>query len=184
MKTGERIKTLFPPEVLGNSLDGWAGEKWLNISSSLLKPIMLNRLDLAREKGCDGVEPDNVDGYANNTGFALIDTDQLTYNKFLSVEAHARGLGIALKNDVAQINELEPYFDFAVNEQCHQYNECDTLSPFIDNNKPVFNAEYKQTYVDNTDNKRDLMCADALSKKFQTLVLPKGLDDSFRISCK
>ena len=176
-------ESAFPVEVLGNNLDGWPGEKWLDISSELIRPIMISRLELAKEKGCDGVEPDNIDGFTNNTGFALSDSDQLNYNEFLAEQAHARGLSIGLKNDVDQVGELEPYFDFAINEQCHKYNECDTLTPFILNNKPVFNAEYKKAYVNNTDNKRDLMCEDSLQLQFQTLVLPLNLDDAFRIVC-
>ena len=31
----------------------------------------------------------------------------------------------------------------ALNEQCFEYNECDTLLPFIDAGKPVFNVEYE-----------------------------------------
>ena len=34
-------------------------------------------------------------------------------------------------------------FDFAVNEQCHQYNECESLTPFTEQNKAVFNAEIR-----------------------------------------
>ncbi len=56
---------------MGSELEGWAGERWLDISNPALKPIMLARLDLAHIKGCDGVEPDNVDGYTNNSGFNL-----------------------------------------------------------------------------------------------------------------
>jgi len=60
----------FPPAVLGNTLEGWEDEKWLDISQlDILAPIILRRLDLAVEKGCDGVEPDNVDGYLNDNGF-------------------------------------------------------------------------------------------------------------------
>jgi hypothetical protein len=36
-----------------------------------------DRLDLAACRGCDAVEPDNVDGYTNNTGFPLARADQL-----------------------------------------------------------------------------------------------------------
>lgn len=57
--------------------------------------LWLNRLDVAVYKGCDGVEPDNVDGYTNNTGFILTAEDQLMYNRFLADEAHERGLLIA-----------------------------------------------------------------------------------------
>ena len=71
------------------------------------------------------------DGYSNDTGFSLTFENQLNYNKMLAEEAHKRGLSIALKNDLSQIKQLEPYFDFAINEQCHQYNECSLLTPFI-----------------------------------------------------
>lgn len=173
----------FPKEALGNELDKWEGERWLDIRNEAVRNIMLSRLDLAKMKGCDGVEPDNVDGYTNNTGFDLTAVDQLAYNKFLATQAKARGLSIGLKNDLSQIEKLEPYFDFAVNEQCHKYNECDYLLPFIRNNKPVFNAEYAKAYVYNLNGARDELCANSKALKLQTLVLPRKLDDSFRYSC-
>jgi len=179
-------KEAFANDVLGKELDGWEGEKWLDIRNDKLAPIMRARLDLAVEKGCNGVDPDNVNGYLNDTGFNLSADDQLAYNKFIANEARKRGLSVALKNDMEQIEELEPYFDFSVNEQCHEfskYSECDLLKPFIDANKPVFNAEYKKEYVDNNNGERDELCADADSMSFQTLVLPLKLDDSFRYSC-
>lgn len=49
------------------------------------------------DKGCDAVEPDNVDGYTNNTRFALNEEDQFVFNRFLATEAHQRELGIGLK---------------------------------------------------------------------------------------
>jgi len=173
----------FPDVVLGDDMDGWAGEKWLDISNDSLRPIMQARLDLAKQKGCDGVEPDNMDGYTNNTGFTLSADEQLIYNKFIGNEARKRGLSVGLKNDVDQIVELEPFFDFSINEQCHVYNECENMQPFIDANKPVLNAEYAQEYVDNDNNERDNMCSDTINLQFKTLVLPLDLDDSFRYSC-
>ena len=71
----------FPEEVLGANLDEWEGERWLDIRRmDLLVPIMEARLDLCKAKGFDGIEPDNVDGYVNDTGFALTYDDQLRYN--------------------------------------------------------------------------------------------------------
>jgi hypothetical protein len=137
----------FPPEVLGND-NGWPGEKWLDIRRlDILGPIMEARMDLAVQKGFDGVEPDNVDGYSNKTGFPLTYQDQLDYNIFLANAAHERGLSVALKNDIEQIVDLEPHFDWALNEQCFQYRECDWpnggLLNFINAGKAVMNVEYK-----------------------------------------
>jgi len=111
--------------------------------TDILGPIMTARLDLCKQKGFDGVEPDNVDGYANNSGFPLTYNDQIKYNKFLAEEAHKRGLCVGLKNDLDQVNDLLPYFDWALNEQCFQYKECDKLVPFISAGKLVFQVEYK-----------------------------------------
>jgi hypothetical protein len=125
-----------------------------------------------------------MDGYTNSTGFTLTATHQLAYNKFIANEAHKRGLSVGLKNDLVQIAELEPYYDFSVNEQCHEYAECDYMQAFIDANKPVLNAEYADKYVNNTAGAKDSMCSDSNSLQFQTLILPLALDDSFRQTCE
>lgn len=135
---------LFPESVLGAIMDGWPDERWLDIRQiDLLAPVMSARLDLAVSKGCDGVEPDNVDGYANDSGFPLTGADQLAYNRWLAKSAHDRGLSIGLKNDLDQIPELVAEFDWALNEQCAEFEECDLLSPFVEAGKAVFGVEYQ-----------------------------------------
>ncbi|MBN2148207.1 MAG: endo alpha-1,4 polygalactosaminidase [Anaerolineales bacterium] len=134
----------FPESVLGNDLEGWEGERWLDIRRiDLLGPIMEARLDMAVQKNCDGVEPDNVDGFENNSGFSLSGADQLAYNRWLAEQAHARSLSIGLKNDLAQIADLFTAFDWALNEECFTYNECDQLLPFVHAGKAVFGVEYE-----------------------------------------
>ncbi|GAB6075212.1 endo alpha-1,4 polygalactosaminidase [Desulfurobacterium crinifex] len=172
----------FKEEELGNPLEDWEGERWIDIRSENVREIMKSRLDLAKEKGCDGIEPDNVDGYLNNSGFPLTYEDQLNYNRFLAIEAKKRVLLVGLKNDLEQIEDLVTYFDFALNEQCHEFNECDTLMPFIEQGKPVFNAEYSEVYVENETAFEEL-CSDAMNRNFKTIVFPIELDGSFVKSC-
>jgi hypothetical protein len=134
----------FPAEVLGKELPDWPGERWLDIRRlDVLGPILDARLDLCRAKGFDAVEPDNVDAYANDSGFPLTAADQLRFNRHVAAAAHARGLSVGLKNDLDQAAALEPAFDWALNEQCFQYDECDRLAPFTRAGKAVFVAEYE-----------------------------------------
>jgi len=134
----------FPASVLGKPLEDWPGERWLDIRRrAILAPILERRLDLCAAKGFDGVEADNVDGYSNGSGFRLTAADQLAFNRFLARAAHARGLSIGLKNDLEQVPRLEPSFDWALDEQCFQYHECDRLAPFVRARKAVFVAEYE-----------------------------------------
>ena len=134
----------FPPEVIGRPLEGFPDERWLDIRPiDLLAPILRYRLDICHRKRFDAVEPDNVDGYANRTGFPLTAGDQLRFNRWVAREAHRRGLAVGLKNDPDQVRRLVRSFDFAVVEQCFQYRECRAFSPFVRTDKAVFEAEYR-----------------------------------------
>ena len=165
----------FPAEVLGKDMEGWPGEKWLDIRRlDILGPIMEERLDLAVEKGCDGVDPDNVNGYENNTGFPLTGQDQLVYNRFLSTAAHERGLAIGLKNDLGQIFDLVPYFEWIINEECFNYQECHLLQPFQEAGKPVFVIEYERAPEE--------VCPLANQLGFNALIKHWELD-AYRIDC-
>ncbi len=133
----------FPTSIIGADYEGWPGEKWLDIRQiSQLEPILTARFDLCKDKGFDGVEPDNMDGYQNETGFLLTAEDQLTFNRWLASLAHSRGLSIGLKNDPEQMQILEPDFDFTIMEDCFQGDWCADAEPFIRNYKPAFAVEY------------------------------------------
>lgn len=133
----------FPGSVKGRALDGWPGERWLDVRRiEVIGPILVERLDLCRAKGFDAVEFDNVDGYSNRTGFRLNADDQLAFDRWLAARAHEHGLAAGLKNTLGLATELEPDFDFAILEQCFQYDECVLGRPFVDAGKAVLDIEY------------------------------------------
>ena len=139
-------KGLFPKRVLGRDYHGWPGEKWLDIRDlDALAPIMGARMDVCKKKGFDAIEPDNMDGYQNRTGFRISYAQQLRYNKFLAVAAHERGLAIAIKNDPDQVADLVDLYDFAITEDCFEGNWCGEMGPFVGRNKAVLAAEYTDT---------------------------------------
>jgi endo-alpha-1,4-polygalactosaminidase (GH114 family) len=172
----------FDPAALGNALDGWPGERWLDVRHPSVHAVMQARLDLAVSKGCDGVEPDNMDGYDNDSGFDFTATDQLAFNRFIANQAHLRNLTVALKNDGTQAAQLVAYFDLSVNEQCHEYDECQDLAVFPAAGKPILNAEYPGDLAD-AQAQQASICAQAAAANTRTLLLPLDLDDSFRIAC-
>lgn len=133
----------FPRTALGKALPDWPGERWLDVRRSDVRTLLAKRLDLATRKGCDGVDPDNVDGYANANGLRLSRAQQLDFNRWLAREAHKRQLAVGLKNAVELLPELHGLFDFAVNESCYRYQECDAYRLLRSQGKPVFIAEYR-----------------------------------------
>ncbi|MFN3308495.1 MAG: endo alpha-1,4 polygalactosaminidase [Anaerolineales bacterium] len=167
---------LFPSEVLGKEMIGWPGERWLDIRRiDRLAPLMQARLDLALSKGCDGVDPDNVNGYTQDSGFPLTAADQQRYNIFLAEAAHQRGLLVGLKNDLEQIPQLLAYFDWMLNEECFSYGECDLLLPFVQASKPVFVVEYELEPA--------AFCPQALQMNFNALRKNWQLD-AYRVDCR
>jgi hypothetical protein len=141
----------FQASDKGRALDGWDGENWLQTKSSNVRKIMLARLDLAVQKKCDAVEPDNVDSYDNRNGLGLTENDAVNYVTFLADAAHARNMAVALKNAGGIVSRLVNKVDFSVQEECVQYGNCAEFKPFIQQNKPVFHVEYSNGGAEKRD---------------------------------
>ncbi len=168
----------FPDVILGKKYEGWPGEKWLDIRRvDLLAPIMIARLDLCAAKGFDGVEPDNIEIYDADTGFPLTYADQLVYARWLADEAHARGLGIGLKNAPDMVTDSLAFFDFAIVEDAYYYEWIDSILPFLTMGKPVFAAEYTDLSVD-----FKAACGQA-SRAGVSLILKDRALSAFRKTC-
>jgi len=135
----------FPRSLLGRS-NGWPGERWLDIHRlHELDPIMRARFEMCARKHFDAVEPDNIDGYANRSGFPITAREQLRYDEWVAGAVHALGLAVLQKNDPGQARALEAHFDGVLDEQCNQYHECGAFEPYLTAGKPVLDAEYKRS---------------------------------------
>ena len=162
----------FPKFAKGAKMDGW-DELWIDTRNKALRKVMAARIKLAKDKGCDAVDPDNIDGYGNKSGFPLTTKTAIDYVNFLSRTAHNLGLGCGLKNGGDIVKSVIKDVDFQVNEECVINKECSQLKPFIDAKKAVFHLEYaedspaKKSFVDAT-------CNDPTTKGFSTLI--KHLD--------
>ncbi|KAF2223889.1 glycoside hydrolase superfamily [Elsinoe ampelina] len=142
----------FPTSDMGKKLDDWEGEKWIRTSSPTIREIMTARMDLAVQKGFDGIDPDNVDGYDNKNGLGLTKNDAVDYVLWLAREAHGRGLAVGLKNANDIIPRVIREMQWCVQEQCVQYGDEEEYLPFIRQGKPVFHVEYPKG--EDTDSKR------------------------------
>jgi hypothetical protein len=164
----------------GNPVQGWPGQYWLNIRAPEVLAVMLTRLDLARSKRCDAVEADDVDSRSNDPGFPISPADQQAFIIQLADAAHARGLAFGLKNDLDEVHELLSHVEFAVNEQCFEYAECDALLPFIAAGKAVFNVEYTDGSL---EKKGSGICPKANGRNFDSVIKHLDLGPP-RFSCR
>jgi endo-alpha-1,4-polygalactosaminidase (GH114 family) len=135
--------SLLSQEVIGKVYTEWPDEKWLDIRQiKKLKPWLRARLTMIQQKGFDAIEPDNLDGYSNDTGFPLTKADLKNYCDTLISMAHSMGLGIGQKNVPELSVEYSTRFDWALTEDAFYQGWENEMSPYIEKNKPVFATEY------------------------------------------
>lgn len=134
----------FPRATIGARYQGFPNERWLDVRrfEDFAKPLE-GRFAMCEHKGFDAVEPDNLAGWENQTGFKISRRDQLRFNRWVASEVHRHGMAVALKNDGRQTRKLVGDFDFAIVEQCFQFHECGSYVPFVRQGKAVFDAEYE-----------------------------------------
>lgn len=135
----------FPASALGNVVDGYSNERYLDIRSSAVVSVIENRIAMCAQKDFDAIEPDIDDSYTENTGFGLTMADDVAFNRTLANYAHGLGLSYGLKNgdDPSYAAQMLPIVDFALDEQCFQYSTCGAFFPSFRNvGKAVFEVEY------------------------------------------
>lgn len=178
----------FPAALLGKS-NGWPGERWLDTNPNgpdcaTLSKIMASRFEMCARNGFDAVEPDNLDGPENDTGFNITVAEGDEYAEWVANEVHSLGMSVAQKTFEDQSAVLEPYRDFVIEEQCLLYGDCTDLAPYYEHAKAVLEAEYSGGGISRAD--FDQACttgsngpsADSLG--FDSVYL----DGSLRVPCR
>ncbi|MEV7169708.1 endo alpha-1,4 polygalactosaminidase [Streptomyces sp. NPDC090085] len=93
--------------------------------------------------GFQAVEPDNLDSFSRSSG-RLTKANNAAFAKLLADRAHAAGLAIAQKNTAELLPDRARIgFDFAVAEECGQYDECGDFAKAYANR--VFVIEYENS---------------------------------------
>lgn len=150
--------------ALGLRLENGTEDLWVNVSDSSVRKVMRKILNMAAEKQCNAVQPDNVNGFERDsycTGFEQCETctqpDEdwnamdvcaadfdawLDFNRWLAREAHCRGMGIAMSSNKYQADLLSRSHDFVIADSCLEFDECRPYAPFSNRGKAVLDVEY------------------------------------------
>lgn len=129
----------FPVMAIGKQLDGYPDERWINIRLPEVQIFMKNRISDAKNKKCDGVVFDNQDSFNHASGFELTTADQIKYTKQLLLYSRDAGLLAGINNGLLFIGDVANEMDFAVNEDCQKFKECQLYDGI---NFPVYAVEY------------------------------------------
>ncbi len=154
---------LFPQEIIGEQYEDLIDEQWVDYANiDALAPIMRGRMDKCKSKGFHAIEIDNVDAHNYEsrdeqgevvnigTNFKMTLDESIAYVRWLTKEAHSRGLGIGLKNAEEMVADVVNEVDWMLVEDCYFDSWCMAATAFIDADKPVFMAEYDELVPDFT----------------------------------
>lgn len=142
-------KDLVPGAVIGKPPGDWPDENYLDIRQmDVVLPIMTARMDRCAAKGFLAVEADNLGLMDNDTGFDITRDHVLAYANVLADYAHSLGLEIAQKNSPTFVPDLVDKMDFAIVEECFQYDFCEDMLPYRAAGKDVLAVEYEEGGLD------------------------------------
>ncbi|MFJ9003950.1 endo alpha-1,4 polygalactosaminidase [Streptomyces canus] len=135
-------------------------------------------IDACAAKGYQAVEPDNYDSFTRFPSY-LKAAQAEALMKLLAAHAHAKGLAVAQKNTAELVSDRALLgLDFAVVEECAEYDECGTFADAFDDH--VLVVEYT---------KKGLATACATWSSTVSVVrrdeevVPEGADGFLRETC-
>ncbi|MFE4669573.1 endo alpha-1,4 polygalactosaminidase [Streptomyces sp. NPDC056716] len=140
------------PDLLLRTTEGALviDENWDEVLLDISTPAKRERLagivgewfDGCADSGYQAIEADNLDSHERSQGLLTAD-DDLAFAELLIARAHADGLAMGQKNAVELAARGRALgFDFAVAEECGQYDECAAYARAYDDR--VFVIEYER----------------------------------------
>ena len=153
--TGEDWRDDFSelqPFLVSQQWGEWAGEYFVNETTTGIVPIMKARIDKMAAWGCDWVEFDNMDwafddDHRAEYGFQTSAEEGIAYFQELCDYVHEKGMKCMAKN----ITEGAADFDGALYESYDDEKnwwDTDGAQSFLDAGKPVIVVHYNETDCD------------------------------------
>ena len=183
---------LFPQEIIGEQYEDLIDERWVDYANiDAIASIMRARIEKCKSKGFDAIEIDNVDAHNYEsrdeqgevvnigTNFTMTLDESIAYVRWLTNEAHSRGLGIGLKNAEEMVADVVDEVDWMLVEDCYFDSWCSAATAFIDADKPVFMAEYDELVPDFTP-----ACELAKSLGYSAIWRDTSLSNTLYLACE
>ena len=144
----------WPSEVVITELEDpeWGGEFLIDISTSELRSTaaahVQQMIETCASKGYNAVEFDNLDSFTRYDDSGFTQADAVEYATLLVTNTHALGLAAAQKNTAELLGFKDAIgFDFAVVEQCGEFDECEQFSTAY--NEAMVDIEYQDSSFTN-----------------------------------
>ena len=155
---------------------------------------MWKRFDLARQIGCDGIEPAHNDVSIYTSGFTIPSEDTYSWYAAVATQGHDRKLSTGMVNGDRFTDAGALKFDWLLIERCGEGGisgfGCDPVRTFTDLDKAVLAVDYDMSLPDPDDNNNKhaqtaaALCPIQVTARIQDgLFKDVGLTSSVRTPC-
>jgi hypothetical protein len=176
--------------AIGWSTPAGAMERFVDFRNPTAAMLLLARVQLAKNIGCDGIlayrndaaaftEPTNTHGFA-----AITSMQQTTWIERVAKQGHDLMISVGGRGGHAEANigEIDDDYDFLVAERCTEIPNCELARPFIEARHAVFGLDY------NTDDSGaaqtiEQLCPDWVNGMVDGVMKSVALDSSVRVTC-
>jgi hypothetical protein len=134
---------MYPPQVVGNAVEGRAETHYLDIRN--MNAILLlvgKRFNKCQAEQHSVILATDLDSHLVDGDFDISAEDVVAYATALAKIAHDLDMEIVQKDVPDLTPQLVDIFDFALTESCYQDGWCGDMQPYLNAGKIVLDAEY------------------------------------------
>jgi hypothetical protein len=187
-----------PTAVAAQSAIGWsttvtdADERFVDFRNPTAASVLLKRVKLAKDIGCDGILAYRNDAAAFGAaaslehGFSEI-TSMVETDWIVKVAKAGHDLMISVGgfggHAAPNVGEIDDDYDWLIAERCGEVGDCDAARPFIEQHRAVFGVDYDIAEDGTTPNSLATICPKWVNAQVDGIMKKTTLDGSFRDVC-
>lgn len=186
-----------PDPIAGGSSIGWsttdgdAMERFVDFRNPTAAAVLLRRVKLAKEIGCDGILAYRNDGSLFGStatfknGFTDISpADETAWIVKVAKQGHDLMISVGGRDTHTSggLTEIVDDYDWIVAEQCAEDNNCDLARPFLEAHRAVFGLDYNLTRA-GTAQSITTVCLDWVNGQIDGVLKSAALDSTVREVC-
>ena len=187
-----------PTAVEAGSAIGWSttaaddNERFVDYRDPVAAAVLLERVQLAKEIGCDGVLAYRNDlsafgptatlqhGFSEITSMVETDWIEKVAKAGHDVMISVGGFG---GHAAPNVGEIDDDYDWLLAERCGEIGDCDAARPFIEAHRAVFGVDYDIAEDGTTMNSLPTICSKWVNGQVDGVMKKTTLDGSYREVC-
>ena len=186
-----------PDPIDADSSIGWsttatdAMERFVDFRNTTAASVLLKRVKLAKDIGCDGILAYRNDASlfgstaAFQNGFTnVLPPEETAWIVKVAKAGHDLMISVGGRDTHTSngLTELVDDYDWIVAEQCAEDNNCDLARPFLEAHRAVFGIDYNLTRT-GTAQTISTVCTDWVNGQIDGVLKSAALDSSVREVC-